>query len=292
MISNGHLFLLTLGLIACYGQKTTSEEKVNASVVASPVSSDTVDIIRPNGMTIAERFNPPAGFVRTDIDSLSFGFYLRNLPLKLHGEQIYLYNGQLKFRQDVHAAVIDVDVGSRDLQQCADAVIRLRAEFLFKQKMYDDIHFNYTNGFNAAYSKWKEGYRIRVEGNNVDWILVATPSAEYGVFRDYLQQVFMYAGTLSLSQELKPVPVQKVSVGNVFIQGGSPGHAVLIVDECTHTETGEKLFLLAQSYMPAQDVHVLKNPNDPAISPWYSVPNQGELKTPEWTFMVGDLKRF
>jgi hypothetical protein len=40
---------------------------------------------------------------------------------------VLLYNGAPKFRQDVHAAVIDIDVGTRDLQQCADATMRLRA---------------------------------------------------------------------------------------------------------------------------------------------------------------------
>jgi hypothetical protein len=44
--------------------------------------------------------------------------------------------------------------------------------------------------------------------------------------------------------------------------------------------------------MPAQEIQILKNPNNNKISPWY-LSDFGEiLKTPEWTFKKGDLKRF
>jgi hypothetical protein len=48
--------------------------------------------------------------------------------------------------------------------------------------------------------------------------------------------------------------------------------------------------MLAQSYMPAQDIQILKNPNDSDISPWYSANFVDKLLTPEWTFDTGDLK--
>lgn len=57
---------------------------------------------------------------------------------------------------------------------------------------------------------------------------------------------------------------------------------------------GKKVFLLAQSYMPAQHTHVLVNPNNRGLSPWYelSATDEGYLTTPEWTFQKKDLKRF
>jgi hypothetical protein len=201
-----------------------------------------------------------------------------------------LYNGQLKARQSVHAAVVDMDTGDRDLQQCADAVMRLRAEYLFAQKQYYKIHFNLTNGFKMDYAKWRQGYRVRVEGNKTAWYATDTPSTSYESFRKYLDFVFMYAGTLSLSKEMKPKTVKDLAIGDVFIQGGSPGHAVIVVDMAMKESTGEKVFLLAQSYMPAQEIHVLVNPNEAGLSPWYSADFGEELVTPEWTFRRDVLK--
>jgi hypothetical protein len=79
----------------------------------------------------------------------------------------------------------------------------------------------------------------------------------------------MYAGTLSLSKSMHTKSIEDMAIGDVFIKGGSPGHAVLIVD-LAENEKGEKVFLLAQSYMPAQETQILKNNNDPDLSPWYS----------------------
>jgi len=263
------------------------------SVVPTPHGQrkTTNSIINPSGSTIEGRIKPPEGFERIEVQEGSFGHFLRTLPLKPHGSKVKYYDGRQKSR-DVYEAVIDMDIGDKDLQQCADAVIRLRAEYLYKHKQYDRIHFNFTNGFNAQFVKWMQGYRIAVNGNRVSWVKSATYSDDYGTFRKYLDMVFAYAGTLSLAEEMKPVTLEDMEIGDVFIQGGSPGHCVIVVDMAVHPETGEKLFILAQSYMPAQDIHILKNPRDPHISPWYSVEFGDTLITPEWTFKKTDLKRF
>nr|WP_294859370.1 DUF4846 domain-containing protein [uncultured Fluviicola sp.] len=110
-------------------------------------------VIDTSGTTISTRFLPPDGYERKSADSSSFGFYLRNLPLKKHGSAVHLYNGSLKGNQSAHVAVINMSVGSRDLQQCADAVMRLRGEYLFHNKLYSDIHFRFVSGFNCEYIK-------------------------------------------------------------------------------------------------------------------------------------------
>jgi hypothetical protein len=105
--------------------------------------------------------------------------------------------------------------------------------------------------------------------------------------------IFAYAGTLSLDRELDRKPLDEIEAGDVFIQGGSPGHAVIVVDKAVHPKTGEILLLLAQSYMPAQEIHILNNFNDPALSPWYSVQSLGDrVETPEWRFHPDHLKSF
>lgn len=107
--------------------------------------------------------------------------------------------------------------------------------------------------------------------------------------RRYLDVVFTYAGSLSLARELVPVADSgQVRAGDVFIEGGSPGHAVLVVDTARHRD-GRRRFLIAQSYMPAQQVHVLRNPEQP--DPCYPAALGETLVTPEWTFRRDHLRR-
>jgi hypothetical protein len=250
------------------------------------------DLINPEGKTVYYRIMVPEGFDRISLDANSFGYYLRNLPLKPDGSDVLLYNGQPK-NNKVHVAVIDMEIGTRDLQQCADAVIRLRAEYLYTRNLYGLIHFNFTNGFRADYAKWALGYRIDVKGNQVKWIKQEDISYEYQIFRQYLNVIFTYAGTYSLAQEMVRADYRDIQPGDVFIRGGSPGHAVIVVDVAMNQSTGRKIFLLAQSYMPAQDIHILKNPADPDLSPWYEVDlNAEKIQTPEWEFGVEELRRF
>jgi hypothetical protein len=248
--------------------------------------------IDTSGKTVATRFNPPVGFSRIDFPNNTFANYLQNLPLKPHGAKVKYFNGETKETNRVYDAVVNLPIGKKDLHQCADAVIRLRAEWLFGNNQFEKICFNFTNGFKACYSEWMKGRRITVSGNRVWWTDGGLPANTHESFWKYLETIFTYAGTLSLSKEMVAIPLSELSVGDVFIQGGSPGHAVIIVDMAVNKNTGEKLFLLAQSYMPAQEIQVLKNPNNYSNSPWYSAFFVQELITPEWTFKVADLKRF
>lgn len=267
-------------------------EVINKDEAGQEVPTATAtSLIDPEGTTAAERIEPPEGFFRLPLDGGSFGEYLRNLPLKPHGSSVKYYDGGTK-PWDVHVAVVDMDVGARDLQQCADAVIRLRAEYLYANGAFDKIHFNFTNGFNAKYSKWIQGYRISITGNKAVWVEKGSKSTDYESFRKYLDIVFAYAGTLSLSQEMKKIELNEIQPGDVFLKGGSPGHCVIISDMAENPQTGEKVFLIAQSYMPAQDIHILKNPANEDGNPWYTAEFGDELVTPEWTFTKDQTYRF
>jgi len=238
-----------------------------------------------------QRFIPPTGYKRISADPATFASYLRHLPLKPPGSPVLLYDGREKGNQNAHVAVVDLPIGKRDLHQCADAIMRLRAAYLWHSKQYNKIHFNLTNGFRVDYERWRKGGRVKVTGNKTEWVQTAVASNSYTVFWKYLEFVFSYAGTLSLSRELQSVPMSDIQIGDVFIQGGSPGHAVLVVDMAADA-SGNKMFLLAQSYMPAQEIQILKNPDNKDGSPWYRTVSSGGIDTPEWRFAVSDLKRF
>lgn len=245
----------------------------------------------PPDSLLYQRFPPPKGFERKPIGQSSFGFFLRNLPLKPPGSKVLYYNGAEKENHGVYDAVVDLPIGRKDLHQCADAIIRLRAEYLWRSGQFDQIKFNFTNGFPAEYARWRRGDRIKLDGNKARWVETATASNTYSSFWAYLEMVFSYAGTLSLSKELKPKTPAELQIGDVFIRGGSPGHAVIVVD-MAEAGDGRRIFLLAQSYMPAQEAQILRNPSDPKLSPWYSADFGEKLFTPEWTFQRDELKGF
>jgi hypothetical protein len=210
----------------------------------------------------------PQGYKRKNLQSSSFAHWLRNLPLRADAK-VYLYNGQLKNNQSAQFAVLDLPIGKKDLQQCADAIMRLRAQYLFDQKRFNEISFADNNGKQYAFSL----------------------STNYS-FESYLETVFAYCGTLSLERQMKPVNnFAAMEPGNILIKGGSPGHAVIIIDMAVNME-GKKIYLLAQSYMPAQDIHILKNPMNNCVSPWYELKDNSLIYTPEWTFTPQQLKKW
>ena len=211
---------------------------------------------------------PAAGLRAACRRACSFAAWLRGLPLKPAGAPVLLHTGAPKPRQDVHVAVIDIDVGARDLQQCADAVMRLRAEWQFASGRPGDIAFNDTGaGKPIAFARWAAGERPHMSGRSLSWSRGAAPDASYASFRRYMDVVFIWAGTYSLERELTPKPVAELAAGDLFIKGGFPGHAVLVADAVENRATGERRFLLVQSFMPAQEMHVLKIPPMPTARP-------------------------
>lgn len=231
---------------------------------------------------VLTRFKTPEGYHQVPVEPNSFGEWLQNLPLKPAGTQTRTYKGDIA-RTDVYtAAVIDISVGNQDLQQCADAVMRLRGEYLYHQKNYKAISFNFVNGFKCDYVHYADGYRYA----NDHWVLKAKKDYGYVTFLNYMNLVFNYAGTLSLDKELhKVTDADELKTGDIFIHGGSPGHCFIVMDVIENAQH-KKQFLLAQSFMPAQNIQVLQYG-----SPWFSTDKQsgiayGELISPVY------LKRF
>ncbi|TGL38948.1 DUF4846 domain-containing protein [Leptospira perdikensis] len=239
--------------------------------------------------SIIERFPPPDGFQRVSFPNDSFATYLQNFPLKPQGSSVLLYDGRTKTNQ-VYAAVLDFPLLREDLIQCADAVMKLRAEYFYSLKEYDKIQFKISNGMDVGFSRFAKGERVQVKGNKTNW---KTGKFKKGtgrdVFDEYLRFIYSYAGTISLKSELKKKQINELKPGDVWIEAGSPGHVVLIVDQVTGKD-GQTLFLLAQSYMPSQEMHILKSENK--YSPWFAIPKNQTFQTPEWEFPAKEIYGF
>jgi hypothetical protein len=248
----------------------------------------------PEGETIKERIAPPEGFEWVLEKEGSFGEFLQNLKLQKEGSKVLNYSQHPIINQYAHVAIIDYDIGNKDLQQCADAVIRLRAEYLFKQKRYDEIKFQFTNGDVFRWNDYKKGVRPKlINSNKVVFEQVANYDESYKSFRNYLDIIFMYAGSISLNRETNEVKENnKISTGDILITPGSPGHVVIIVGKAKNLNH-ETVFLLAQGYTPAQSIHVLNNPNNKKKNPWYILDlNKSPTATARYLFKKTNIRSF
>lgn len=243
-----------------------------------------------DGNTLETRIHTPEGYTRVPDDADSLATFLRSYQMKKDGSKVRLYNGKKKGNQNAHVAVFRLPIENVDLQQCADSVMRVYAEYYWQTDQKDKIRFHFVDGFLAEYRKWQQGYRIDVGDTGSSWVKSASADSSYECFQKYLRVVFSYASTLSMEQESRKIKLQELQVGDIFIKGGSPGHVVMVVDVCENME-GKKAFLLAQGYMPAQEFHVLKNPAHEE-DPWYYVSEvRYPFQTPEYTFDQGSLRR-
>jgi hypothetical protein len=228
---------------------------------------------------LADRFEPPHGFRRVAAEDRSFAAWLRGLPLRPRGTPVRSFRGdQIRAGDDPGvAAVVELDVGSRDLQQCADSVIRLDAEWRFALGSASQISYAIGHGSTLPFARWASGDRPSIaDDDRVTWFHRARADDSHAALRTYLDTVFGWAGTETLADTAKRTARDQVRPGDFFVVGGHPGHAVLVLDIAVD-DAGHRRALLGQGYMPAQDFHVLAHDGDP----WFSL-DSDTVDTPFW----------
>jgi len=242
--------------------------------------------------TIEDRFAPEPGFERVKLEAGSFGAFLRRLPLAAPNTPVLSYRGEV-IRAGDHpnvAAVVAIDIGRKDLQQCADAVIRLHAEWRYAQGARDHS-YRAASGTTLSFTQFAAGDRLRVEGNQLSFVRSAkAQEPSHGLLRLWLDDVFGWANTGALARDAQRVKWSEVRPGDFFVLTGVPfGHAVLVVDMAKDAQ-GRKAFLLTQSFVPAQNVHVLR-PDTRHV--WFVVDEaEGSVTTPFWEpFPFASLRR-
>lgn len=241
---------------------------------------------------LSERFPTPPGFTRAAVDPLSFAAYLRALPLAPPGTPVTSYRGDvIRGGDDEHvAAVSSLDLTPADLQQCADSVIRLHAEWLWSRGRRDATYFA-ASGTAMPFARWARGERPVLSGphgNTLEWKPMARPQSDHDAYRRYLDSVFAYANTVSLAKHSIAVAASDVRAGDFFVHPGWPGHVVIVLD-VARGEGGTRA-LLGQGYMPAQSFHVMRPSRDSA---WFTLDPKAPLETPFWAeFPWSELRRF
>ena len=105
----------------------------------------------PNNCKTIGDIPTPWGYKRSTGDDAAYSEFLRSLPLKGRGADVMLYTGCRSRFQSLNYAVVDIPLLSND-EQCADACMRLRAEYLFQTGQYGRIRFKNVHGKTVAYN--------------------------------------------------------------------------------------------------------------------------------------------
>lgn len=207
-----------------------------------------------SGQNKIKDIEPLEGFSKvSNHDERSFATYLRGLPLSDQGQPVLTYLGEEADSASKYChRVIDIPLLSES-EQCADVCLYLRADYLFRQHRFFDIHFEDTQ-HNIMRHKWC-GLRRS--------------------FEKYLRHVFEWANTESMKNEMPTRNLKDIQVGDVWVYDAKSrpevryGHAMMVADVCKNPNTGETAILLLQGSTPACSIHILENTLDSEHSPWF-----------------------
>jgi hypothetical protein len=244
--------------------------------------------------SLESRFPTPPGYDRVAAQPGTFAAWLRGLPLAAPGTPVLSNAGGTVYSgdDDYVAAVVAIDVGAGDLQQSADAIVRLHAEWLWASDQPDALSYRSASKLDMPFSRWVKGQRLIASGPNVFWVLKSKPrTPDYDDFRQYIDAVMLWSNNVSLATRAEHVAnPAELRAGDFFVQARGRGHALLVLD-VAQKPTGERLALLGQAlHSPAQSIHVMRLGHATA---WFSLRPPNPVLTPRADeFSWADLERF
>lgn len=276
--------LVLLGVIIIVAGVLLTSKKTAVVAKTAKTYFTSPSLVKKEGDSVSTRVITPDGFTRTQYPVGSFASFLQDFRLQTHGSKVVNYDGSDYVYQAGHVGVFDLSVPDNGLMQCADALMRLRAEYLWETNQQEKIGFNFTSGHYCSWTKYAQGYRPIINGNQVRFSKSAGKDFSKPNFYNYLNLIYTYAGTQSMADELVAVtdPLT-LEVGDMMVSPGFPGHIVIIADKAVHTD-GSILLIFAQGNTPAQTVHILKNSNDNKLSPWHEIPSGDSYTIPTYRF--------
>jgi hypothetical protein len=311
-IANLVLFIPHSFLMGCYQKNIEEVQQTDIQQEPKPTPQNTVQTPPPKirlqnypfvqqsdnkeeFLTLEYHKPTPSGYSRIDIEQNSsnkdFSQWLRQIPVESR-QSVLSYKGRVLHQQA--DGIIPISVGNRDVQQCADSILRIYGEFLWYHNKTTDWGIHFTSGDLSTWQDWSEGERFRI-GKKVERYNNNVKDKSYEQYQKWMTHAFLYAGTLSLHKDAIKVPIDDdIQPGDFFLTGGSPGHVVMILDVATK-DGSPPIGIVAQGFMPAQEFHIIKGNGRHVIDNWFALPTTEEqaLTIPNWKpFFRKDLYRF
>jgi hypothetical protein len=191
----------------------------------------------------------PAGFTAAEYPAGSYSQWIRSLPLK-HGLEIRDHEGRPVNRSFYQTwAVAEMPLMFQgDLEQCADWAMRFWAEYHRSAGKLDKL---YLFDYNGRKKTFKSSGKT---------------------FRKFLKWAFDNTNSYSLKKGCAVAQPDKMRAGDMVVQNekGGIGHVSIVMGVCKG-QTGEALFLMGFSYMPAQEFHIERAPEGYGKEGWFTL---------------------
>jgi hypothetical protein len=242
--------------------------------------------------TVMHRFTRSlSGFRGFPAELGSFAEWLRLLPLAAPATPVRNHRGDIVVPgDDEHlAAVVAIDVGTEDVQQSADVILRLHAEWRWFRSDFRMLYLS-DNELELPLQPRQNGEHLVDAADQSRESPDAAPQSkrEYADFRRYLDRVFARSDAPALLAESVALPPQDLEPGAFFLNDRHPAEVLVVLDVAT-SPTGQRRMLLAQALNPAQDLAVIRPNRDTA---WFAVHTDQPVRVPRaHPFAWKDLRR-
>lgn len=198
---------------------------------------------------LAKGITVPAGYAAIEYQANSYSYWITRRPLK-NGLEIADHAGR-KVPAGSYSvyAVLDLPLlFSGDLEQCADYAMRLWAEYHKDTGKLDRLYLFDYNGRRQNFQTSRLSYR------------------------SFLRRAFANSNSHSLKKGCIPVDTSALTPGDMVVQNerGGVGHVSVVMNVCRNS-SGQKLYLMGFSYMPAQEFHIEKAPEGYGTDGWFTV---------------------
>ncbi|WP_365699329.1 DUF4846 domain-containing protein [Ruminococcus sp.] len=169
-------------------------------------------------------------------------------------------------------------------------MIRLYSDYYYENGQFDKISFQFSNGDECDYQRWRKGRRMLVLGDFSCEIPAALPDDSEQQYRNYLKEVMNYAGTLSLQKESETIAPEELRTGDFIC---NDQHVVMIVDTAVN-DKGEKVYLIGQSFIPAVCFHIVADVDGGEVTPWFTEERlkQENFSIGAFNFKKQDIRRW
>lgn len=216
----------------------------------------------------------PTGFVRVSLPLDSWGYFLRNLPLK-SSLRVHLWDGTF-YPKALPVAAILANSPNTAQVQTTQVPVWLRMQYFQQQQRPDSLSITLKNGIIARWTPWKRGQRAgKLKGKTV-WEKGAAPDSSETGWQKFQQWVLEQTDATSLlktTQNHRQTP----AVGDIWLLTQPSPVVYLVVDVAYNATSGQWAMLLARGGTPAQDIGLaIVNAEK---SPWV-------IYTPDKTFEV------